>query len=74
MRKIVFEEVDEESNAEVFIDIDDYDYGYYVSIDGEYLSVKDNEGVERRLLFGEPSHAIEDILEKLDINVEVEYK
>lgn len=74
MPKIVFEEVDHESEREVFIDLDDYDYGYYVSVDGEYLSIYDHDGVERRLLFAEPSHAIEDILERLDIEAVVEYK
>lgn len=74
MRKIVFEEIEKESEDSVFIDLDDYDYGYYVSVDGEYLFVSDHNGVERKLLFAEPSHAIEDILEKLEILASVEYK
>lgn len=74
MKKIVFEEIDLDEEKEVFIDLEDQDYGYFVSVEGEYLSVFSDEGKEIKLVYAEPSHAIEDLLKIFDIAAEVEYK
>lgn len=75
MNKIIFEEVESFTEEEMKeMSYDDIDYGYLVSVNGEYLTVNNHDGEPVLLTYAEPSHAIEDILKIFEISAEVEYK